>query len=363
MMGNLAGADGAFNHAGFARNAFGGRNAWNRGWNYGGYGWNGWGYSWGGWYGPVFWPYFYGDLLSFALWPGDFYDPFFGYGPDFLFSSIFWPAYGPDVYGWEENPYDVYSSAGGATTRQAPSQGAEFLAEAGSACAALAPGITDLPIDRIQKAIDPNDTQKAILADLQAASDKANDVLRGSCPGDTPLTPVSRLDTVGKRIDAMLQAVQITRAPLTTLDNSLDDAQRQRFNTIVLGERSRRKPQANANTLADLCSGQAKNFTNLPTAQIEQTLKPSGQQQTAALNALKDASAKAASSIESSCPSTMPQSFTDRFNAIVKRLDAMAGAVKTVEPALKELYSSLDDDQKARFNVMQPPSDVQTPPS
>lgn len=363
-MGNLAGVHGAFNHAGFARNAFGSRNAWNRGWNYGGYGWNGWGYSWGGWYGPVFWPFFYGDLLSFALWPYDFYDPFFGYGPDFLFASIFWPAYGPDIYGWEENPYDVYSYAGGTATQQAPSEATEFLAEAGSSCAALAPGITDLPIDRIQKAIDPNDTQKAILADLQAASAKANDILRGSCPSDTPLTPVSRLETVGKRIDAMLQAVQIMRAPLTTLDNSLDDTQRQRFNAIVLGERARRRQApVNTNTLADLCSGQAKNFTNLPTAQIEQTLKPSGQRQTAALNALKDASAKAASSIESSCPSTMPQSFTDRFNAIVKRLDAMAGAVKTVEPALKELYSSLDDDQKARFNVMQPPSDVQTPPS
>jgi small-conductance mechanosensitive channel len=156
--------------------------------------------------------------------------------------------------------------------------------------------------------------------------------------------------------------VQIMRAPLTTLDNSLDDTQRKHFNAIVLKERPHKKlAQANADTLADLCSGQAKNFTNLPTTQIEQTIKPSGQQQTAALNALKDASAKAASSVESSCPSAMPQSLSDRFNAIVKRLDAMAGAVKTVEPALKELYSSLSDDQKARFNVMQPPSDAQTP--
>jgi hypothetical protein len=36
--------------------------------------------------------------------------------------------------------------------------------------------------------------------------------------------------------------------------------------------------------------------------------------------------------------------------------------VKTVEPALRDLYTSLNDDQKARFNVMQPPNDTQTTP-
>jgi hypothetical protein len=33
-----------------------------------------------------------------------------------------------------------------------------------------------------------------------------------------------------------------------------------------------------------------------------------------------------------------------------QRLDAAQAAVKTIEPALKEFYASLSDEQKARFN-------------
>jgi hypothetical protein len=358
MIGNLAGPHGAFHHSGFARNGFGGRHAWNA-WNrgYGGYGWNG--YGWDEWAGPVFWPYFYGDLLSFALWPYDFYDPFFGYGPDDLLSAIFWGSsyFGAD-YASEGNPYDVYGTA-----RQVRTASTEFQAEADAPCSALAPGIADVPVDRVEKAIEPNDTQTSILNDLKTASAKADDILKASCPGETPLTPVSRIEAVGKRIDAMIQSVQIMRAPLTTLDNSLDDEQRARFNAITLGERSRRRSAeatTEASGLGDLCTQQANDFANLPVDQIEQTVKPSGQEQTAAFNALKDASAKAASSMELSCPTTVPQTLTDRFDAITKRLDAMAGAVKTIEPALKTFYASLSDEQKARFNVMPPPNGTQT---
>lgn len=50
----------------------------------------------------------------------------------------------------------------------------------------------------------------------------------------------------------------------------------------------------------------------------------------------------------------MPQTLTDQFDAIAKRLDAMAGAVNIVRPALKDFYASLNDEQKARFNLMAP---------
>ncbi len=320
-------------------NAFGGRQAWNA-WHRGGYGW--------GWASPVFWPYFYGDLLSFALWPDAFYDPFFGFGPDDLLASIFWSGAYP--YGWSENPYDIYAYAG------AP--GRHGQAQADRACAALAPGITDLPLGRIERAIKPNDTQAAILDDLKTASAKAADILSNSCPSQPPLTPVSRLDAAGKRIDAMLQAVQILRAPLTTFVNSLDDPQRKRFNAIAFGARSHKRA-APANALGGLCSEQAKDFANLPISDIETTVKPAGEQQTAVFTALKNASAEAASGMQSSCPTTTPATLTDRFDLITKRLDAMAGAVKTIEPPLKTFYASLNDDQKARFNILAPPGQAQ----
>ena len=42
------------------------------------------------WAGPVFWPFAFGDIFSFALWP--YYDPFWDYGPDFLYGSSSGPT-------------------------------------------------------------------------------------------------------------------------------------------------------------------------------------------------------------------------------------------------------------------------------
>ena len=87
-----------------ATGALGGRAAWNQWGNpYWRNGWNG---GWGGWSGPVFWPYFFGNLLAFTFWPCGYYAPLWGYGEIFVWDAIFWPgpyyAYGPayyDVYG------------------------------------------------------------------------------------------------------------------------------------------------------------------------------------------------------------------------------------------------------------------------
>ena len=81
------------------------------GWaGHGGYWHNHYGYGWG-WGGPVFWPDYYDDALFFALWPDDYYDPFFDYGPDALFAGLFWPGYPDSGYGaysgayWSGNLY------------------------------------------------------------------------------------------------------------------------------------------------------------------------------------------------------------------------------------------------------------------
>ena len=76
-------------------------------------------------------------------------------------------------------------------------------------------------------------------------------------------------------------------------------------------------------------------------------MKPTEQQQDA-LEKLKAASTEAASQLQASCPAQSPQTPLDRFDAVGKRLNAMAAAIKTVRPALADFYSSLTDEQKAR---------------
>ena len=50
--------------------------------------------------------------------------------------------------------------------------------------------------------------------------------MKASCPSEKPLTPISRLDAVEKRVDAMIQAVQTLRAPLDTFYSSLTEEQK-----------------------------------------------------------------------------------------------------------------------------------------
>jgi hypothetical protein len=97
-----------------------------------------------------------------------------------------------------------------------------------------------------------------------------------------------------------------------------------------------------------------QSFTQLPVQWIEQSVKPTLEQQDR-FEKLKAASTDAANLLQASCPTAMPQAPIDRFDAVGKRLDAMAAAIKTVRPALASFYASLTDEQKARFNTLGPP--------
>jgi LTXXQ motif family protein len=68
-------------------------------------------------------------------------------------------------------------------------------------------------------------------------------------------------------------------------------------------------------TLASLCGNQAESFTKLPVERIEEIVKPTGPQQ-AALDQLKQASAKAADALRSSCPAQAGETPTARLDAM-----------------------------------------------
>jgi hypothetical protein len=338
----------------------GGRAAWN---HWGNSNWRGgWNHGWGGWRGPVFWPYFYGNLFAFVLWPYGYYDPFWAYGNLFVWDAMFWPgpeyAYGPgydDVYGG-------YAYGGPARARTArrnvdrETTGSVASADLAQSCGGLAPGVTDLPIDSIQQSIHLTDDQLKSLDALKAASSQASGALKASCSSELSLTPLGRLDSVQKRLDGMVQAWGMIRTPLDNFYNSLNDEQRQRFAALgpASSARSSRRGSASGDNLAALCSSRTESFTQLPVQRVEQAVKPTQQQQDA-LEKLKAASTEAANQLQASCPTQSPQTPLDRFDAVGKRLDAMAGAIKTVRPALADFYSSLSDEQKARFNNLGPP--------
>ncbi len=382
-----------FNQRGFNRNAFGDKHGWNRwGGRFWGAGWNNWGGGWGGWAGPVFWPFLYGDIFSFALWPYSYYDPFWSFGAEFLLASIFAPGpyfgidygyapgyygytYGSDYYGSEPYAYDsvpnVYYGTSEANTyaaapndvarQQQPANDiganrqalAETNTEAVQSCGALAPGVTNLPIDKIRQAVRPSADQDAALDDLNAASTQANEIIKSSCPTEVPLTPVSRLDAAQQRVEAMIQAVETVRPPLERLYDSLSDEQRQQFEAIGR-QQNEHGSAAPGGNLAGLCGQQSGGFATLPVQRLEQVVHPDAQQRSA-FDDLTKAAGDAAAQLQSSCPAAVPQTPVGRLDAIEARLNSMVSAMKSIGPKLATFYASLTDEQKARFNTMGPP--------
>jgi hypothetical protein len=288
-----------------------------------------------GFFGPIFWPYAYGDFFYFALWPDDYAsdDPFWYYGYDDIYDGIFWP-------------YDYTDYVRG---RRAPARMRALMHAVAQSCAGEAAEVTGWPIDQIQAALEPSPQQKALLDDLGNAVVKASDVIKAHCPTTVSFTPTGRIGAMQERLDGLVQAVNIVQPPLAKFYDALSDEQKARFNEI--GAPSGKKPAPGQKVAGDPNGECDQNVMTFPTERIGQVLRTDAAQR-AKLDALRAANAKAADVIKAACPSTLPVAPPDRLAAEGQRLQAMLTAVKTIHPPLDAFYDALSDEQKARFNTL-----------
>jgi hypothetical protein len=104
--------------------------------------------------------------------------------------------------------------------------------EAAANCSSEKAGLSNLAVNRIEQTVRPNDAQGAALDKLDAALEKAVDILRDACPNTTPMTPVGRLEVMQKRIEALLAAANEVRPALEEFYASLSDEQKAKFNRL-----------------------------------------------------------------------------------------------------------------------------------
>jgi hypothetical protein len=243
------------------------------------------------------------------------------------------------------------SRGSAAKTEQADREArVETNTQALGSCTGLMPGVANLPIEQISQTVHPTADQEAALDDLRAASSQASDIIKSACPSSVPLTPIGRLDAAEQRVDATIKALEVIRGALARFYDSLSDEQKRRFNAMD-GSTERAR---SAGDMAAICSQQAGTFIDLPVQRIEQVVQPTPQQRST-FDDLKKAMQNAADQLRSSCPAAVPLSPMARLDTVGTRLRAMAGAIKSVRPALENFYASLSDEQKARFNMMGPP--------
>ena len=335
VFGNRAIANVAW-HSRFASSRFHGRFFGSRGWPW----WRG-----GlvvGWVGPLFWPYVDYDFFDYVFWPYA-YDDFWPYAYDDVYYGIYGNyAYTPPAV---SSAPRAGSSAAHRTARKDDKQ-----RRAADVCSDDAAQLADWPIERISEVVQPTDAQRPALEELRAASAKAIDMLKAGCPKDLPSIPTGRLAAMENRLQVMLAAVQTVRPALERFYQSLSDEQKARFNAVAPGD----DPDAVAKDRRDLtkfCDEKTPGVTDLPIARIAQAVQPTPSQR-AALDALQDASVKAAEGLKANCPAYQTLTPTGRVEAMEKRLEATLGAVRSVQPPLAKFYDSLSDEQKARFNSL-----------
>ncbi len=304
-----------------------------------------------GWVGPVFWPFAFYDIYGYSLWGYDYDAAFWDYGYPDIYAGLFAPygyddlagygGYLPGYAGRSRTARDSYASAN-SSDRSGLTQ----------MCGDDSRDIAGLPIDAIQKALQPDDAQRAALDDLANASLKAGQDIKAACPTDIALTAPRRLAVMQQRIEAMIGAVKTVQPPLAKLYGLLSDEQKAKFNALAARERPARTGQT-ATTATSNCDVAQPGVTDWPSAAIDQTVKPTDDQRKGLQN-LQNAAAKASDMLKSSCQSENANTPPARLAAVGKRLDTMLQAVKTVRTPLDSFYGLLNDEQKASFDAIGP---------
>lgn len=109
---------------------------------------------------------------------------------------------------------------------------ASAASQAAESCKQPKQGLANLPIEKIEDAVNPTDAQEAELNRLQDATTKAVSIMQAACPDETPITPPGRLDAMEKRLQAMTDAAKTVKPALDNFYASLSGEQKARFNRI-----------------------------------------------------------------------------------------------------------------------------------
>ena len=295
-----------------------------------------------GWVGPLFWPFAYFDIYDYAIWGNGVGGSFWGYGYDDIYAGLFGPYGYDDLVGYlPPRASSVPDSSSTASDRLARMCGEDNRDIAG------------LPIDLMAEIVEPTEAQRAALDDLANVSATAAQNLKASCPTRISLTASGRLASMQQRIDAMIAAVALMQPPLDKFYGLLSDEQKARLNSAS-EERRKISTRPRSRSFIEACDVAQPAGQKWPAEEIDARLHPSDAQR-ASLQALQDASAKAADMLKASC-----QAFDDaltppaRLAAAGKRLDTMLQAVKLVRAPLEDFYASLSDEQKAQFEAIGP---------
>lgn len=206
---------------------------------------------------------------------------------------------------------------------------------------------TNAIVSRIGAEVAPNPDQEQSLQKLGGALGAASGFLAKACPSDIPAQPVARLKLMESQIEELTMAVSIVRQPLQDFEQTLNDDQRTKFAAVPASPLAVDRQDRTA-AIAPSCGG-SPTAINATIDQIDRSVQPT-EAQRAALADVKSAFAKAVDDLQAHCPTTVPPDTVARLDAVEARLDATWRSVLSIQVALANFESKLDDAQRDRLD-------------
>jgi hypothetical protein len=102
----------------------------------------------------------------------------------------------------------------------------------GGICESLTAALRGWQVGDIERNVRPSELQRIALYEFVIASLKAAESLASSCPVESALTPVRRMETLRKRLAAVREAMVSIRPTLMRFYEILDNGQRTRFGAM-----------------------------------------------------------------------------------------------------------------------------------
>ena len=285
------------------------------------------------------WPTAYEDVLGFALWPDDYGQRLRGRGFDVIADTI---------TGRFDQPR---SSARIATTGAAVTDAANATGRCNEAASSTQ---ENWPTARVQQIVQVSDAQNEALDKVQAAVAQSLNSIQADCPINA-VTPPDRLRALVQTLWTVRDAAISTRGPVKNFYESLTSTQKGSFTSL---QQPMNPPPSSPKAAGDglnkqyqACAGQNAERAERLIKEIEMRIRPT-RDQAVSLENLYKVSADMAKLMIASCAQPIPADPMARLDAASDQLTALNYAATTVQIAFDDFYSRLNNDQKARFELL-----------
>jgi hypothetical protein len=290
--------------------------------------------------GPTAWPTAFEDILGYTFWPGEYAEQVRARGFDVIAGTL---------VGTPNRPESAKTTTTGAAVgSDAPNT------DLAKPCIESTGAPVDGMATRIEKIIQPSDAQRYALGKLRTALAQSIKTIKAACRDTAALSPANRLDLAVQQLWAVRDGGVYVREPLKTLYDTLNDSQKTALAWKQPPERLREGAAVAKGAMGrqfQACAAQSIEGSERMIGQIEQTVRPN-KEQSASLEGLRKTSSDMAKLLTTSCAQPIPADPLARLDSADDQLSSMSYAATSMQIALNEFYSRLDNEQKAKFDSL-----------